>query len=129
MAPAPKFQSELKANAKKMGKILLNAYAKVEMQDFFAQNNFYAAYGTETATPGYVLFNAGIGTDFVNSKEKTILSFYISANNITDVAYQSHLSRLKYAAENYATDRTGIYNMGRNVSFKVVVPIRIKQNK
>ena len=127
--PAPKFQSELKANAKKMGKILRNAYAKVEMQDFFAQNNFYAAYGTETATPGYVLFNAGVGTDFVNSKEKTILSFYISANNITDVAYQSHLSRLKYAAENYATGRTGIYNMGRNVSFKVVVPIRIKQNK
>jgi iron complex outermembrane receptor protein len=35
------------------------------------------------------------------------------------VAYQNHLSRLKYAAINEATGRVGVFNMGRNFSFKV----------
>ncbi len=45
---------------------------------------------------------------------------------MTDVAYQSHLSRLKYTPENQATGRTGIYNMGRNISFKLVFPVHIR---
>jgi len=47
-------------------------------------------------------------------------------NNLTDEAYQSHLSRLKYTPVNYATGRTGIYNMGRNLSFKLIFPINIR---
>jgi iron complex outermembrane receptor protein len=45
---------------------------------------------------------------------------YISADNLANVAYQSHLSRLKYAPENLFTGRTGVYNMGRNISLKVI---------
>jgi iron complex outermembrane receptor protein len=45
------------------------------------------------------------------------------AQNITDVAYQNHLSRLKYTAENMATGRMGVFNMGRNFSIKVNVPL------
>jgi iron complex outermembrane receptor protein len=45
---------------------------------------------------------------------------------LTNKAYQSHLSRLKYADKNQATGRTGVYNMGRNIGFKLVVPIDIK---
>jgi iron complex outermembrane recepter protein len=37
------------------------------------------------------------------------------------VSYQSHLSRLKYAPENIATGRTGVFNMGRNVSLKLII--------
>ncbi len=120
--PGPKFSSELRANAKRLGKNLTNAYFKIGLDNYFAQNKFYSAYGTETATPGYTLLNIGIGAD-ITSKSKTLFSLYISADNITDVAYQSHLSRLKYEDVNNVTGRMGVYNMGRNISFKLIVPL------
>ena len=43
-----------------------------------------------------------------------------------DVAYQNHLSRLKYAAVNNVTGRQGVFNMGRNFSVKVNVPLEWK---
>jgi iron complex outermembrane receptor protein len=121
--PAPKWSSEIRANAKVLSKIMRNAYAKVEVDHYFTQNDFYAAYGTETATPGYTLVNLGLGTDFV-SGDKTRCSLYLSVNNLTDVAYQSHLSRLKYEAVNFVTSRTGVFNMGRNISLKLLVPLQ-----
>lgn len=124
--PAPKLHSELRANAKKIGKHLANAYVKVGIDNYFKQNHFYEAFGTETATSGYTLLNAGIGTDIV-AKNRTLFSIYISANNLTNKAYQSHLSRLKYLEENNATGRMGVFNMGRNFSFKLIVPIDIKK--
>ena len=124
--PAPKLHSELRANAKKLGKFLANSYVKISVDNYFKQNHFYEAFGTETATPGYTLLNAGIGTDIV-SKNKTLFSIYISANNLTNVAYQSHLRRLKYLDENNATGRMGVFNMGRNFSFKLIVSISIKK--
>lgn len=123
--PAPKFMTGIKVDVNVFKKLLRNTYAKFDMENYFAQNKFYAAYGTETRTPGYIILNLGLGTDFAN-KGKTICSFYLSANNLGNVAYQSHLSRLKYDPENYATGRTGVYNMGRNISFKVIVPINIE---
>jgi len=50
---------------------------------------------------------------------------YISVNNINDTAYQSHLSRLKYGPVNFKTGRSGVYNMGRNISFKLVIPVNL----
>jgi iron complex outermembrane receptor protein len=64
----------------------------------------------------------GLGTDIVKDK-KTLFRFHVSIINITDVAWQSHLSRLKYAAENLQTGRTGVFNAGRNFSFKINVPL------
>jgi len=120
--PAPVWVSDVKIEFDKVGRFLANAYFKIGIDKTWKQNHFYAAYDTETATPGYTLLNMGIGTDFV-SGQKTRFSLYVSANNLTDVAYQSHLSRLKYAGTNYATGRTGIYNQGRNFSFKLLIPI------
>ena len=122
LTPATKFSSELQASTKTLGRCLANAYIEIGFDHYFKQNHFYSAYGTETETPGYTLFNLGMGTDVV-SKNKTLFSLYLSANNLFDVAYQSHLSRLKYAAINNATGRSGVYNMGRNLSFKLLVPI------
>ena len=51
---------------------------------------------------------------------KDFMNIYISAENLADVAYQSHLSRLKYAPQNPLTGRNGVYNMGRNLSLKVI---------
>jgi iron complex outermembrane receptor protein len=123
--PAPKLLTGIKVDIKVLNKLLRNAYAKFDMENYFAQNKYYSAYGTETGTPAYTLLNLGFGTDFVNRK-RTICSLYISATNLADIAYQSHLSRLKYEPENYASGRTGVYNMGRNISFKLIVPIGLK---
>ena len=120
--PAPVWVSEVKVDFDKLIHFLENAYFKIGIDKTWKQNHFYAIYDTETATPGYTLLNMGIGTDFV-SGHKTLFSLYISANNLTDVAYQSHQSRLKYTGFNYATGRSGIYNQGRNISFKLLIPI------
>ncbi|HJT74212.1 MAG TPA: TonB-dependent receptor [Chitinophaga sp.] len=124
--PAARWISELKGRFKKVGGVMQNAYAGVQMDLTFAQNDVFSAYQTETTTKGYTLLNAGIGTDFVNKKNKVLFSLHLAANNITDVAYQNHLSRLKYAPENEATGRVGVYNMGRNFSVKVAIPIDFK---
>lgn len=126
LIPAPKLVSEIRMDIKKSGKTMRNLYAKFQLENYLEQNKIYTANNTETQTPAYTLLNIGLGSDVVNKKEKTICSIYVSANNLTDVAYQNHLSRLKYAPENYATSRTGIYNMGRNFSFKLLIPINIK---
>lgn len=119
--PAAKLSSELRADIKK-SKNLRNAYIKLGIDNYFTQDKFYSAFGSETKTPGYMLVNLGVGTDFTH-KDKTICSLFISVSNLTDVAYQNHLSRLKYEAFNYATGRTGVYNMGRNISMKLMIPL------
>lgn len=120
--PAPVWISDVKAEFDKVNRFLANSYISVGIEKNWKQDHFYAAYNTETATPGYTLLHMGLGTDFVSGK-KTRFSVYISANNLTDVAYQSHLSRLKYVGYNYANGRAGIFNMGRNISFKLIIPI------
>ena len=91
------------------------------MDKNFDQNKPFIAYDTETKTNGYTLFNAGIGAD-ITSKNKTILSIHFGALNLTDAAYQSHLSRLKYTADNLVTGRSGVFNAGRNFSIKLNIP-------
>ncbi len=120
--PAPRFQSEVRFNGEKVGRLLRNAYVSFGVEVLLNQDKFYAAYRTETSTPEYTLLNIGIGSDIVLGK-RTICSVYITGNNLADVAYQNHLSRLKYADANNATGRTGVYNMGRNVDFKLVFPL------
>ncbi len=107
---------------------LLNAFVKVGIVYYASQNRVYSAFGTETSTPGYVLLNAGAGTSFTNKKGKTVVSLYILADNLLNTAYQDHLSRLKYFEfyPNNPTGRSGIYNMGRNISLKIDVPLDFK---
>jgi len=117
--------TELRANIIGKSRHFSSLYIKIGMEYYAKQNRIYSAYNTETSTPGYILYNAGIGGEILNSKGKSILSFNILGNNITDVAYQSNLSRLKYFEEypDNPTGRSGIYNMGRNFSFKLTVPL------
>ncbi|MGI4741008.1 MAG: TonB-dependent receptor [Janthinobacterium lividum] len=124
--PADRLQSELRGNFRRQGKRLTNVYARFQLEQTFAQNRYFGAFDTETATPSYTLFNAGAGTDIADGKGKTLFSVFVTANNLFDVAYQSHLSRLKYEDVNYTTGRRGVFNMGRTVSVKVVVPLAFK---
>lgn len=121
--PPMRWLCELRGDFPKATKWLHHSYAKVEMDLNAAQTDIFSAYQTETATSGYTLLNAGIGGDIVNRKQQKLFSIFIAANNIADVAYQSHLSRLKYAPENVLTGRMGVFNMGRNFSFKVTIPL------
>lgn len=122
--PPAKWLSNIRIDVNKASKLLKNSYVSFGIENYFKQNNIYAAYNTETPTGGYTLINAGIGTDIV-WKKRTLFSVYINGTNLADIAYQSHLSRLKYAAVNNVTGRTGVYNMGRNISFKLIIPVEL----
>jgi iron complex outermembrane receptor protein len=126
--PATRLVSQLGGTFYKEGKTLRNFVIRLEMDASLKQDRPFTAYNTETTTPGYTLFNATIGGD-IRSRSKTIFSVYLNAVNITDVAYQNHLSRLKYAPENAVTGRSGVFNMGRNFSIKMNVPINGKLGK
>lgn len=126
--PAPRFQTELRADFNKWGKHLKNVYANVAWEYVFAQNFVYLFEGTETPTPAYNLLSAGIGGDITTSRGNTICTLTFTANNILNLAYQSHLSRLKYLPENPATGRMGVYNMGRNFSINLIFPIQFRKS-
>ena len=123
--PAPKLLTELRGDFKKPIGFLKNVYVKMEVENTFRQSHPFTAYNTETNTPAYTLLNAGAGTDIMNKKGQQILNINFILTNIADVAYQNHLSRLKYAAKNLSTGRTGVYNMGRNFSVKLNIPLSI----
>ncbi len=123
--PSPRLLSVLRANFNKKNKQFRNSYLKLELDNVSAQNRVFTAYNTETATPGYTLLNLGAGTDIAHDG-KTVFSISIGLNNLTDVTYQSHLSRLKYTEENAATGRMGVFNMGRNFSVKLNMPLSFK---
>ena len=120
--------SELRANIKRKMKYFSSMFVKIGMEYYASQKRVYLADNTETTTPGYILYNAGIGGDITNNHGRVLFTFDILGNNITDVAYQSHLSRLKYFEPypNNPTGKSGIYNMGRNISFKLIVPINFR---
>ena len=118
--PAPKYRGELKAQFKKVGKNLANFYIKFGVDYFFKQDKIFSAFGTETQTPSYTLLSAGLGANVKAFNRPNFMSIYISAENLADAAYQSHLSRLKFAPNNPLTGRNGVYNMGRNMSLKLI---------
>ena len=120
--PARRYIGDIKASLLTKGKTFRNLTAKFEVDRTFRQKKPFTAYETETATPAYTLLNAGLSLDII-AKKKTLFSFYFNALNLADVAYQNHLSRLKYAAYNNATGRQGVFNVGRNFSFKINVPL------
>lgn len=124
IAPA-RLITELRGEFPKVLHVFSNLYAKFEVNTVSSQDNYFAGYDTETATNGYVLLNAGIGSD-IRISGKNRFSFHIALNNIGDVSYQSHLSRLKYADENPVTGRVGVFNMGRNFTARIIVPFSWK---
>jgi iron complex outermembrane receptor protein len=113
MIPAPRLLTECKWEITHDGQLLNNAFVAVELDWNARQNHFYGVDDTETATPAYTLLNMCAGTDIV-IKGKKRASLYLLADNLLDTAWQSHLSRLK---------EVGIYNMGRNITVKLMVPI------
>jgi iron complex outermembrane receptor protein len=113
-----------------IGKIK-SIYAFVGFDHYSAQDRFFAAYGTETYTAGYNLLSAGFGGNIVNKAGQPVIKLFVEGTNLANVNYQSNMSRLKYFDNPNVPDgvRPGIFNMGRNISFKVVVPFGFNSNK
>ena len=101
-----------------------NAYAFIGFDHYSAQNRFFSAYGTETYTAGYNLLSAGLGIKLVHATGKSIVEIFLDGTNLANANYQSNMSRLKYFDNPVVPPgiQPGIFNMGRNISFKVVVP-------
>lgn len=123
--PAARYISELRSNFLSKGKSWKNVYAMITADYTFRQNRPFTGFDTETPTSDYLLFNAGIGTD-VAHHGKTIFTIALAGNNLGNIAYQNHLNRLKYLDVNNVTGRQGVYEMGRNFSIKVNVPLDFK---
>ncbi len=120
--PPFRFISELKYEWSEKSEIFEKPFVKVQVQYTATQNRVFTYDNTETRTQGYVLVNLGAGTGFKSKSGKSIVDAYVLANNIFDTAYQDHLSRLKYFEQYSASPNghLGIYNLGRNISIKLV---------
>ena len=126
LTPAPRWTSELSYDLILNGRTLNNMFVKLGMECNLRQNHYFAAYDTETATPSYTLFSTQIGTDVLGRNGRTVASIFLTGDNLFDRAYQNHLSRLKYADINERTGRRGVFNMGRNITLKVVIPVELQ---
>ena len=120
--PAPRWISELKYELSHQRATLDNAYIAISLECYLRQNHFLKKNDTETATPAYTLVNLSAGTD-IKARGRKLCSLYLSLNNLFDKAYQNHLSRLKYIGHNPVTGERGIYDMGRNFSMRITIPI------
>jgi len=128
--PAPHWSSNLifKLNDRK-GSALRGAYFKAGISKYWAQNDVYSALYTELASAPYTLVNAGLGSNFVNPHSgHVICSLFVNCTNLTNIAYADHLNLAQYfyaVNGNLVTvthQRQGVFNMGRDVSVKVVFP-------
>jgi iron complex outermembrane receptor protein len=119
--------SELRFDFNRKRNHIRNGFIKIELAYYSKQHRVYLVDRTETPSPGYALFNAGIGAGITNKKGNTIVNIYVMGNNLFDVAYYDHLSRLKYFYYNAddANPAHGIHNMGSNISFKLDFPLSI----
>ena len=142
--PPSRITADLKFTRKKIGNAIRNGYIKVGMLSCFEQDKVYQQFAiynglTSAATPyeyaaskaataGYTLLNAGIGGNLVNYKGQTYARIFINVNNVLNTTYMDYMSRFKYLPVNNTTDRVGVFNMGRNVSVKVLIPLDLSRH-
>ena len=124
--PSARLLSEIRIEMFKKSKAIRNSFINMQLDNVFAQNNPFVGYNTETVTSAYTILNVGFSTQ-VQHKNKTLFSVSLVGQNIADVAYQNHLNRLKYGPMNEASGRMGVFNMGRNFSLKINVPLQFNK--
>jgi iron complex outermembrane receptor protein len=125
----------------KIGKFMDDAYIRAgvlivgQQSDVYQQTAIYTGLNTaqtpyeyaasKAATAGYTLFNLGLGGRILKDG-KEFCQLYIICNNLFDTGYMDYMSRFKYYPVDYTTDRVGVFNMGRNLSIKLILPLNIK---
>jgi len=131
--PAPHLATEFRFTLQnRQGSALKGTYFKLGFTKYWEQNNIYSALYTEVPSASYLLVNAGLGTDFVNPKTRRLVcSFFVNCTNLTNIAYADHLNLAQYFyAQNgnlvtVTNQRQGVFNMGRDISFKLVFPFSL----
>ena len=138
--PAPRLTSELKFKLlDKPHSIFKGTYFDFGVAKYRAQNDIYSALHTELPSLAYAIYNVGIGTNFVDRKTRQLIcTLLVNCTNLMNISYIDHTARTQYFwAYNSANDPTnfgkmpavvtkqseGIYNMGRNVGLKLIVPL------
>jgi len=140
--PPMRITADLIIHLGKVGKFMNDAYVRFGMINVAQQNNVYresAIYtglssaetpyeytASQNAEAGYTLFNAGLGGHILKSNGHEFCELYIICNNLFNTGYMDYMSRFKYYPANPVTDRVGVFNMGRNLSVKLIIPIDIK---
>ena len=109
LIPANNWANTLRFEFSKINKDFANGYGFLTLKSYFAQNK---VSNFETTTNGYSLLNLGLGATVTISNQP--IDFKLSANNVLDKEYISHLSRLK---------SDGISNIGRNINLGVSIPL------
>lgn len=104
LIPATSFTNTLRLEWEKRA-FLKDSYAFITGKTTTRQNDISEF---ETVTPGYTLVSAGLGGHFLISNQT--IGLRLSASNLFNKTYISHLSRLKPDA---------IPNMGRNISLSL----------
>lgn len=107
LIPSMKWNNSLRVELEELGP-LAHAYLYVGYDYSFLQDRTALP---ELPTDAYGLVNAGLGFE-IPMKDRSI-EFGVTCTNLTGEEYFDHLSRLKYA---------GIFNPGRNISFRLTVP-------
>ncbi|WPU94131.1 TonB-dependent receptor [Mucilaginibacter sabulilitoris] len=100
---------------------LKQSYVSIGIDNFFNQTRFDSAF--ETGTEGYTLLNAGLGTTVNFGKQP--VKFYVAGNNLLNKKYYDALSRFKPGRISSEDPTFGIYNMGRNITFGVYLPLAL----
>ena len=113
LIPAPRWTGDVRYRFRRP------FHLSVGLEYDFPQDKYFRDDATETRTPGYFLLSASVGYE-LRVRHRRVATFTLSGTNLTDKAYQNHLSRLKYADVNPLTGRMGVCNMGRNVILKAV---------
>lgn len=109
--PAQKITMEFRAEANHLG-VLSNAFVEAGMHHAFDQNH---PSPEERTTPGYSLFELGIGGTLTIRNQPLVLG--LSVSNLLDIRYVDHLSTLK---------EVGAFNPGRNMMFSLKIPLQIE---
>ena len=109
LIPANSLGNTIRVESKTAQNWFNNGYAYITLKSVFDQNK---VGDFENPTKGYNLVNFGFGGNVMAFN--TPFELRLSAQNIFDKTYTSHLSRLK-------TD--GIANIGRNISLAISIPL------
>lgn len=121
LIPPARMTHELRAECLPNGRFLKNLSLHVSWERTWGQKRAFTAFQTETETSGFDLFGAGVQASIMHQGNK-VCQMIFAVDNLTDAAYQQHLSRLKYTAVNFVSGRSGVYNMGRNYMIKFSIP-------
>ncbi len=121
--PPPRWLSSIHYDIATKNNIIQTVSCKAEADYNLAQNHYLGLYDTETPTAAFAIMNASVYTE-IRYSQKLHINLELSMNDLFNTGYQNHLSRLQYF-EYYTQSpngRLGIFNMGRNICIKMIVP-------